>query len=106
MTVWCEDPGAIVAEAASDSPIDRSRPQRESIVLLLLGVLNITGRLEPDDAWTEPVREAFARAGAEPPEPETIRWYLERLVSEPKRFANIRGADMALIDDLAVLAHS
>lgn len=103
MTAWCEDPGAVVAEAAADAPIDRSRPQRESIVLLLLGVLNITGRLEPDDAWAEPVRQAFERAGAEPPEAETIRWYIEKLIAEPKRFADVRGADMALIDDLAVM---
>lgn len=105
MTAWTEDPAAVVAEAAADARIDRSRPDRERIVLLLLAIFNITGRLEPDDAWVKPVRTVFDRIGAEPPEPATVRWYIEKLVAEPKRFADIRGADMWLIDDLAMSAH-
>lgn len=91
---------ALVREACEDSPLDRKRPERDNVVLLMLALYNITGSLDWPGDWLSAVSSAFVEAKAALPSRSTLSWYRNQLRDDPAKFENIKGVDPQLIEDL------
>lgn len=94
----------LVAEAAEAAPLDPDRSQRVNVVLLLLAMFYASGTVRWPRGWAGAVSRAMEAAGCLVPSRGSLRWYRVKLQNDPRVFAEVPGADPALISALENLA--